>query len=219
MLAALAGVWLLVFVPSWMSSSQDRDVRRNERQAALENRKAELDRIRTLPILKNAARARRAKSLKRVTGFVSLAFLVSLGWSLAVMVSYSQWWIWSVVSAGGLIISVALNQRAEKSFINAVSQSTKSSTRLKFGVPSVDVSANQSTEAELEILDDPRAWVATGVPSQLYRSATGTLENPKFAEVLDFADELEKRDDKTPVTSDTSSINIDEILRRRRANG
>ena len=90
---------------------------------------------------------------------------------------------------------------------------------MKFGIRQAAVVKPENTDASQAPVADPRAWASTGVPSQLYRSATGTLETPKFAEVLDFADEIEKREDKSTVGTETASINIDEIMRRRRANG
>ncbi len=219
MLAALAGVWLLVFVPSWASSSKDRDARRQQYQAAKQNQKIELSKLQTSPILQTALQARRAKSLKRVTGFAALGFLSALGWSLTLIVSNPVWWAWSAGSAVGLAICVVINRIADERYSEALSRATKGSTRMKFGVRQVEVAASNNTDASQAPQADPRAWAATGVPSQLYRSATGTLETPKLADVVAFAEEIEKREEKSVVSSDTASINIDEIMRRRRANG
>ncbi len=219
MLAALAGVWLLVFVPSWASSSKDRDARRQQYQAAKQNQKTELSRIQNSPLLQTAIQARRAKSLTRVTGFAALGFLSILGWSLTLIVSSPFWWAWSAASMAGLVISVVTNRIADKRYSEALSRSTKGATRMKFGVRPAEVAPSTITDASQEPQADPRAWAATGVPSQLYRSATGTLATPKLADVVAFAEELEKREEQTVVSSDTSSINIDEIMRRRRANG
>ena len=219
MLAALAGVWLLVFVPSWASSSKDRDARRQQYDLARQNQKLELSKVQTSPILQSAMQARRAKSLKRITGFASLAFLSAFGWSLTLIASSPSWWVWSSASVVGLVLFVGLNRLAEKKYQEALSRSTRGATRMKFGIRPSEVSNSNNTDAVQEPAVDPRAWVATGVPSQLYRSATGTLETPKLAEVVAFEDEVEKREDKNAVSSDTASINIDEIMRRRRANG
>ena len=219
MLAALAGVWLLVFVPSWASSSKDRDARRAEFETAKQTRKAQLSQLQSSPILQTAVQARRAKNLKRVSGFGALGFLATLGWSITLIVSDQLWWVWSTASAVGLAIFVALNRAADTRYHAALSKSNRGAARMKFGINQVEVAKPQATDASPAPAADPRAWVSPGVPSQLYRSATGTLETPKFAEILDFADELEKRDDKSPVSTETASINIDEILRRRRANG
>jgi hypothetical protein len=217
MLAALAGVWLLVFVPSWAASGKDRDARRTQIQNAKQDRKAEL--LKSSPVLQTAVQARRAKNLKRVSGFSALAFLVAFGWSVTLIVADPLWWVWTSASTAGLAISVGLNRAADKSYEAALTKSTRVSTRMKFGINNVEVAKPQSMDASQAPVVDPRAWASTGVPSQLYRSATGTLETPKFAEVLDFADEIEKREDKSTVGTETASINIDEILRRRRANG
>lgn len=219
MLVALAGVWLLVFVPSWASSSKDRDARRQQYEAARQNQKLELSKIQTSPILQTAMQARRAKSLKRVTGFASLACLSALGWSLTLLASSPLWWAWSSASVVGLVLFVSLNRLAEKKYQEALTNATRGATRMKFGLRPAEASSAKSNDASPEPAEDTRSWAATGVPSQLYRSATGTLETPKLAEVVAFAAEVEKRDDKTAVSNDTASINIDEIMRRRRANG
>jgi hypothetical protein len=219
MLAALAGVWLLVFVPSWASSSKDRDARRQQYEAARQNQKLELSKVQTSPILQSAMQARRAKSLKRITGFASLAFLSAFGWSLTLIASSPSWWVWSSISVVGLGLVVGINRLADKKYQEALTKATRGATRMKYGVRPSGVSNSINTDAAQEPAADPRAWAATGVPSQLYRSATGTLATPKLAEVVAFADEVVKREDKTAVSNDTASINIDEIMRRRRANG
>ena len=219
MLAALAGVWLLVFVPSWASSTENRDERRKQQSQAKQSRKAELAKLATSPILQAAVEAQIAKSRKRISGFSTVAFLAALGWSIGTLATNSQWLIWAGVSAGGIIVSVVANRLAERSYSAAVAKSSRGTSRMKFGVRPSDLANNVNQDASQESQAGPRAWVATGVPSQLYRSATGTLATPKFAEVVDFADEVEKREDKSAVSNETASINIDEILRRRRANG
>lgn len=71
-----------------------------------------------------------------------------------------------------------------------------------------------------EVLQNDRVWNATGVPSQILRSPVGTLETPEIAEVVDLSSSIARREsEKTEVLVETASINLDEILRRRRANG
>jgi hypothetical protein len=219
MLAVLAAVWLLVFVPSWASSSEERDDRRVELQEVKQKQKRELSKIQTSPILKSALQARRSKSIKRASGFAALAFLAILAWSLTLIVSSSDWWVWSVASTAGVAISVFVNHIADNNYRSAVLNANRTNARMKFGVSQSFVEASAAEASLGEALEESRSWVATGVPSQLYRSAAGTLENPKFAEVLNFADEVEKRDDQSAFNTDTASINLDEILRRRRSNG
>ena len=133
MLAALAGVWLLILVPSWMKSSTNREQQREAN--------------------------RKARTLRS---------------------------------------SVHIDAPTERQRV-----------------------MNNSVPKQSEFLaQDPRAWNAPGVPSQILRSPVGTLETPEIADVVDFASSVERIEaEKSEVVVETASINLDEILRRRRANG
>jgi hypothetical protein len=133
MLAALAGVWLLILVPSWMKSSTNRE---RQREA---NRKA---------------------------------------------------------------------------------RTIRNTVRIPASVERPSVAKPTEPKASELLVQDPRAWNAPGVPSQILRSPVGTLETPEIADVVDFAASVERLEaEKSDVVFETASINLDEILRRRRANG
>ena len=219
MLAALAGVWLLVFVPSWATSTKEREARRQQYEIAKNQQKSDRGNILASPSSLNASKVRSAKVMKRIFGFGTLAFIALAVWSLTLMPSTAAWWVWASGSALGVAVCVWFNRLAESKYSLAIAQSAKVSPKLKFGVSTFDSTNQKDADAVREQQADPRAWTATGVPTQLYRSATGTLATPKFAEILDLAEELEKREDETTFSTDTASINIDEIMRRRRSNG
>jgi hypothetical protein len=68
-----------------------------------------------------------------------------------------------------------------------------------------------------------RAWTPNEIPSQLFQSQVGTIASTRIAEVINFSESATRRDANNneieQISTETASINLDEILRRRRANG
>lgn len=93
--------------------------------------------------------------------------------------------------------------------ISAVTAETLINTGLQASAPVVKV--------------NDRAWTPTAIPSQLFQSQVGTLESAQLAEVIKISDSATRRDaintEIEQISTETASINLDEILRRRRANG
>ena len=85
------------------------------------------------------------------------------------------------------------------------------------------VSAQEQLRTEEQALLRSRDWDPQSIPSQLYRSDEGVLEQPNLAEIVSI-DEFsrstsEKYGVNLEVNEEATRINLDEILRRRRANG
>jgi len=222
MLAALAAVWLFIFVPSWMKSSVSREQQRYESlQAKNDRRQVRQKTFETLGA-KKALRVRRAFVAKRVSGLISIASIVASLATAALFATIEQPWIYLLGFAGTFVISFSINRLANSLQLRALSDSsqTKRPVRLETSAARSAAFAASTPKASEPVLKDPRAWNAPGVPSQILRSPDGTLETPTIADVLDFVASAERREnDATGVGTETASINLDEILRRRRANG
>ena len=217
MIAAVAGIWLWVFVPSLKNRSEIRERRSIDKAAVKDSLVSQRERLNALPRVRFASQAHRARNTQRVSNVLMAMAALTLVWSISVSSEFGSWWIVALASAGAAVLLFAINRLAAKAISRAVSNA-KSVRRpsAKFYAPGVVVAIEQE-EAEAAI--DNRTWSSAGVPSQLYRAVSGTLENPQFAEVLDFAESAKLRADENLDEVQTSSIDIDEILRRRRANG
>jgi len=109
--------------------------------------------------------------------------------------------------------------REQQREANRKARTVRNSVRVAAPTERPRVVASSAPKAS-EVLQNDRAWNATGVPSQILRSPVGTLETPEIAEVVDLSSSIARREsEKTEVVVETASINLDEILRRRRANG
>ena len=222
MLAALAGVWLFIFVPSWMKSSASREQQRSHaaelKSQRLVAKKKTLDGMGA----RQALSVRRSYVAKRLSGLIALASLATL---LVAVVSFgviAQPWMYVAASAGTFVISFAANRIAHSLQLKALSAATqiRRPVRLETAIQRTAAFAAGSPEASELVQKDPRAWNAPGVPSQILRSPDGTLETPTIADVVNLAASMERRESQNgEVSVETASINLDEILKRRRANG
>lgn len=222
MLAALAGVWLLVFVPSWMKSSTSREQRRDSTRNNRERIEEVRSRTLATPSASAALKVRRAFIAKRISGLLAMASIASTLWIVAVFGSFENPWMPLAISGGSFALFFAINRLAHKLQVRAVNSASQRRRPANFeaSVRRSMQSASVSPQASESVAKDPRAWVAPGVPSQILRSPIGTLETPEIADVVDFAASVEKREtENAQVPVETASINLDEILRRRRANG
>ena len=204
MLLALAAVWFVVFIPSWATRSDEKSL--------------EKSRIRELreSLQKSSSAARPAAKVARSSArllALRAAFLVSfisgaatLIWTVTTWVNEPSTYLISAaalfVSLGSLALVRAVNLRYRSKLAQA---RTLSKTRR------IDPSLfNPNKDARAAISATTNGWTATRVPEQLYRGSEGTLIEQKFAEVVEL-----------PVTQQPvlDSQTLDEILRRRRANG
>jgi hypothetical protein len=222
MLAALAGVWLLVFVPSWMKTSSSREQQRAAAQMERQERRDLRAKSLNTQTAAVAIKVRRAFIVKRVSGVLSMVAIAATLWVAAVFGSFENPWMPLGISVSSFAVFFATNRLAHSLQIRALNSASQRRRPANFDAAvrrsmQQTVVAPQASEIEVK---DPRAWNATGVPSQILRSPVGTLETPEIADVVDFAASLERRENEnSQVPVETSSINLDEILRRRRANG
>ena len=169
---------------------------------------------------------KRPSFAKRITGWTSLAtFAITLA-SLLFVNQTSDAWIATSTFAGTTVLlfiaNIPIGKRGAKGI--AIRGTRRNSMR---GRRTTDLQA--LVDAQIEMLEEEdrekssREWQPQSLPDQLYRSEVGTLEQAVLAEVVsmdEFARESsEKYDGKIQENADATRINLDEILRRRRANG
>lgn len=221
MLAALAAVWFLMFLPSWMSRTSEREKNREEFALAKQNQAETVARLSKSEQQRVANSANKALLLKRVTLFVGLPAIAVLSWSLAILATNPELLIWAIASAGLATAAIIVNRLAQRSYLGALDSSRviRSRAAQRRATVSLPDRNKQSSASEKEAeTRDPRAWSAPGLPRPLYRGSDGAIEQVAFAEVVEIK----------PAVADESAVEVeqflggaalDEILKRRRANG
>lgn len=221
MLAALAAVWFLMFLPSWMSRTSEREKSRDELAVAKQNQAEALARLSNSEQQRVANSARRALLIKRVALFVAVPAIAVMSWTLAILATNPEVLIWTSASAGVATVAILLNRIANTAYLSALDSSRVIRSRAaqrRANVALPDRAKQASTSEKLNEERDPRAWSAPGLPRPLYKGSDGTIEQVTFAEVVEI---------KSASTNETAAETeqflagaaLDEILKRRRANG
>lgn len=221
MLAALAAVWFLMFLPSWMSRTSEREKSRDELAVAKQNQAEALARLSNSEQQRVANSARRALLIKRVALFVAVPAIAVMSWTLAILATNPEVLIWTIASAGVATVAILLNRIANTAYLSALDSSRVIRSRAaqrRANVALPDRAKQASTSEKLNEERDPRAWSAPGLPRPLYKGSDGTIEQVTFAEVVEI---------KSASTNETAAETeqflagaaLDEILKRRRANG
>lgn len=221
MLAALAAVWFLMFLPSWMSRTSEREKNREELAVAKQNQAETVASLSKSEQQRVANSASKALLLKRVTLFVGLPAIAVLSWTLAILATNPELLIWSIASAGVATAAIFVNRLAQRSYLGAIDSSRVIRSRAaqrRATVSLPDRNKQPSASEGAAENRDPRAWSAPGLPRPLYRGSDGAIEQVAFAEVVEI---------KSASTDETSAETeqflagaaLDEILKRRRATG
>jgi hypothetical protein len=221
MLAALAAVWFLMFLPSWMSRTSEREKSRDELAVAKQAQAEALARLSNSEQQRVASSASRALLIKRAALFVAIPATAVLSWTLAILATNPEVLIWSIASAAVATVATLLNRIANTAYLGAldssrVIRSRAAQRRANVALPDRDIQTSTSEKVGEE--QDPRAWSAPGLPRPLYKGSDGAIEQVTFAEVVEI---------KSASTNETSAETeqflagaaLDEILKRRRANG
>ncbi len=221
MLAALAAVWFLMFLPSWMSRTSEREKYREELALTKQNQAETVASLSKSEQQRVASSASKALLLKRVTLFVGLPAIAGLSWTLAILATNPELLIWSIASAGVATAAIIVNRLAHRSYLGALDSSRviRSRAAQRRATVSLPDRNKQSTAPEKEAeTRDPRSWTSPGLPRPLYRGSDGAIEQVAFAEVIEIK----------PAAADEAAVEVeqflggaalDEILKRRRANG
>lgn len=221
MLAALAAVWFLMFLPSWMSRSNEREKNREDLAIAKRQHEEVVKSLSSTEQQRLANSASRALLIRRATVFVMIPAIAVLSWTLAILASNPEVLIWSVASAAVTGAAIWVNRIANNSYLGSldssrVVRSRAAQRRANVALPE-RVQQNSATQQKIEERD-PRAWSAPGLPRPLYKGSDGSIEQVSFAQVVDITGVA-----ATKAESETEPLlagsALDEILKRRRANG
>ncbi len=211
MFLIIAGLWLWVFVPSWFKRSQDRQVERS----TIKQVRSEIQTVKSAPqgsAISNIAEQNFRLTLTRriFAAIAFFAFVAAIG-SVFAAVSQIFYWIVTFIFSVIFTVSFAISRAAKRKSLQVISKASKS----RSSIYAASANAMRGLDAQSVIAGNPvdiRAWEPNPLPAPKQR--IGELQTPTLAEVV----EIEERVAKKPnVTLDSTAL--DEILRRRRANG
>lgn len=210
MFVVLGAVWFLYFVPSFSKRSQEREAEHDELVAVRREAREIKTKLSSSRIKQSADAGARALAAKRLGSLVTFIGLGSGIWVTTLLNSIE--FAWAGV-AGGFALAVAgvvLNRAANRSYRSAIAQSqSRRKSRPFVYSASYETPAENSAALRANGLPD-NSWQSPGVPSQIFRGSEGTILPAQFADVV----ELETA--KAPILE---AETLDEILRKRRANG
>ena len=211
MFLIIAGLWVWVFVPSWFKRSEDRKIQKeatNELRGEIKTVRS----ARTSSAISDLAQKNfKLKLTRRIFSvFAYLAFAAAIA-SIFAAVSQIFYWIVTLVFSAIFVSSFAIARSAKRKSLEVLASASKSRANV---FASVANSLRYQDEKGLiaGIPVDTRSWQANRLPAP--RQRIGELETPTLAEVVEIDDRVVKN---PPVTLDSTAL--DEILRRRRANG
>jgi hypothetical protein len=211
MFLIIAGLWVWVFVPTWFKRSQEKQLEKTSSVATrteIRNVKATSTKS---SISKLAERNYRLTMTQRFfTGLAFFAFAATIS-SIFMAVSQIFYLIFSAVFSVIFITSVVLVRVAKRKNAAIIIAATRNRSSLYASVSN----ALKSQSVEGSIAGNPvdkRAWEPNKLPAP--RQRIGELEMPTLAEVVEIEERVVKNSQAT-----LDSTALDEILRRRRANG
>lgn len=211
MLLIIAGLWVGVFVPSWFRRSQLRQVERKSSQSL----RGEIKNIRQ-PIIPGSRISLAQQNFRlQLTQTISssVAVFAFLGAIWTIFAAVSQ--IFYIFFSGGFlaifIVSVALSRAAKRKNRGILTRAAKNRAGM------FSSAANSSMTAEFigDTAENPvnkRSWEPNALPAP--RQRIGELTMQSLAEVVEIENRVAKN-----ATAELDSTALDEILRRRRANG
>ena len=211
MFLIIAGLWLWVFIPSWFKRSQERQATKISNREIRREAKISRSANPRSPISNLAERNHRLSLTQRI--FSSIAFFAFAASIASIFLAVSQifYWIVTLVFSAIFVVSIAISRSAKRKSLEVLARASKNRTNVFASV----ANSLKYEQAESLIAGNPvdtRAWEANRLPAP--RQRIGELEMPTLAEVV----EIEERViNKSPATLDSTAL--DEILRRRRANG
>jgi hypothetical protein len=211
MLLIIAGLWVGVFVPSWFRRSQLRQVERTSTQ----NLRGEIKKTRQPSNpgsrISLAQQNFRLQLTQTISSSVAVFAFLGAIWSIFAAVSQ----IFYIFFSGGFvaifIISVALSRAAKAKSRGLLTLAAKN----RAGMFSSAANSSMTAEFSGDTAENPvdkRAWEPNALPAP--RQRIGELTMQSLAEVVEIENRIAKN-----ATAELDSTALDEILRRRRANG
>ena len=211
MFLIIAGLWLWVFIPSWFKRSQERQDSKHtnrELRQQLQGARSVADRS---PISNLAERNIRLSMTNKIFSTIAFFSLATSIASIFLAVSQTFYWIVTFVFLTVFVASWALARAAKRKNLEVLAVASKSRSNLYASV-SNSLRYQDAENLIAGIPVDTRGWEANRLPAP--RQRIGELELPTLAEVVEIEERVIK---KSQVTLDSTAL--DEILRRRRANG
>ena len=216
MVLVVAGLWILVFIPSWFHRSEDRDAFReeskNQRQVL-----AEIRRAATASLLSTAERSHKLGGRVRVGLTIALlALALGLGSLFLVGQNPIAWLIVAVGFATFLVASVVV-RKANQERSRLASHAARSRGAMAGSLIAWNTDLIEAVSLAQEPVD-PRAWTPNKLPAPVHLSRLGELEISTMADVIELSSQADGQlssNAKNPLGAEM----LDEILRRRRAVG
>lgn len=207
--AVIAGLWLLVLVPSWLRGGQEREVRREQKTLNQQARREILHPTTKAAPTRDAVLSKRAHRLstsRRVA--LGLAAIGALASILLVPAAISNASLWPTASSVllGSLVALATARRLVVLHELVLAESSQ----IKRGRPVAFAPAVAAKPIEVKTEADEKSWDRNPLPAPTYAPKIGALEIPVLAEVV----ELEPKRQTV-----ISSEELDQILLRRRSNG
>ena len=184
---AIAAIWFLVFLPSFVKGDQSKVTereKRDEAEVSVKNRLGE-----------HAQRALRARRTRTIFASVSVTAFVVAGLSVLELAVSGSGLPMTIGSVAATAIGVWLTYRAHVNYREMLAGTVRRSVPI-----STPITTSVSTPALVQ-----NTWQPESLPKQSFLQ-TGAIEIVELAEIV----ELESSDEVKP------EISIDEILRRRR---
>jgi hypothetical protein len=208
MMLVIAGLFVLVFIPSWFQNRVDRA---HSRQGAAEWRRQAKE-VKSPPTALAASKLRLAanqgRRLTMTKNTMSVLAVLAFAGSATSAFFALQTPLLFVASGAGLLVGLFMLLVA----IKASSEIRK--LLIKVALSKTEMTANLARTWQEPVLpsvlaeSDPRAWTPNPLPSPAHRSRIGELEVPNVASVTEI-----NHSGKNFDTQDE----INKILRRRRA--
>jgi hypothetical protein len=211
MFVVLGAVWFLFFIPSWSNRSAEKEQARHELEEIKQEARQEVAKLSAGENVKSIDRTRRALLVRRISTFGSFAALGLAVWCSTLVLSSPLAWIGVGVGVVLLTGAIGVGRAAAKAYKASLSESLgrRKVRSFVYGLQSFNLSAAAEPERTSGLPD--KTWAAQGVPDQIFRGSEGSMVDVRFADVVELAAAQSER----TLESDT----LDEILRRRRANG
>lgn len=207
MILVIAGLWVVVFIPSWFQNRVSRQQGREE-AVLLETKVKELKTSTPRSASKLRLQADRGRKLSRTKNLMSVLAVLAFSGSAASAFFAIQTPLLFVATGFGLLVGIITMLVA----IKAASELRKLLIRVALSRTEMTASLAKSWQEPVipsqETETDPRSWTPNPLPSPAYRSRIGELNIPNVAPVIEIS--------QTGKNFDTQK-EINDILRKRRA--
>lgn len=211
MFLIIAGLWVWVFVPSWFKRSEEKQAERATGRRVRGEIKAVKKESSRAPISAIAEQNFRLSMTRRVSSTVAFFAFGLASASIFLAVSQFFYWIVTFVFSAIFFASLSVARAAKRRSREVLTRSSKTRSAM-YAASSLNSSLSYESAEKAGMPVDTRSWEAQQLPAP--RQRIGELQTLTLAEVVD----LDARSVNKPAATLDSNA-LDEILRRRRANG